>query len=595
MFALAALGALAWWPAPGLANKVIENPAGPLSAIYITEDLGCQVLATGDTSPSFFGGNEPGGCGTFLALTEGEHVTENENPRLFGPSVGPSVEADYKPLGEQTLTGNGTSTEPYVVTTLTTAEEPLPEGGSAPVADIGESDIYVSGQERYETTITIVNVGKTKLAGTLYHAGDCFLLNQDEGYGAANVGGADSPACTIDPENSPSAGFMAFTLLTTNGPATHFFESNFSTVWSRVTREGTQFPDTVDGVTRQDNGMGLSWPISLEPEQGAGVSFMTTVSRTGAPPPPPPNPCPAGSQPSVTIASDQGRTSYARGETATVTIAAAGPGLTSNPSATKVPISTATPGSFSVTRSATNACGTANATFAYTVTAATLESLPPPVLGTSVNVAPVSGEVLVKLPPGYVPPASTSARYARPGFASLAGPLPFATESLSKGVGFIPLAEARQIPVGSILDTTAGVARLATATATQGKLQSGDFETGIFKLLQRRKQRGLTELDIIDNHSARQVCASAGKARTAGAHASGKILGRLSADSHGHFTARGQFSAATVRGTIWGVRNLCSGTLTRVTRGVVTVRDFRRRKTITLFTGQSYLAKAPHY
>src|SRR5262249_13910179 len=133
----------------------------------------------------------------------------------------------------------------------------------------------------------------------------------------------------------------------------------------------------------------------------------------------------------------------------------------------------------------------------------------------------------------------------------------------SKGVGFIPLAEARQIPVGSILDTTAGVARLATATATAAQ-QTGDFETGIFKLLQQRQQRGLTELDIIDNHSA-SLCASAGKARagaarTAGAHPSSKVLGRLLANSHGHFTVRGQFSSATVRGTVWGVRNRCDGT-----------------------------------
>ena len=39
--------------------------------------------------------------------------------------------------------------------------------------------------------------------------------------------------------------------------------------------------------------------------------------------------------------------------------------------------------------------------------------------------------------------------------------------------------------------------------------------------------------------------------------------------------------------------NQCDGTLTHVKRGVISVRDFRRRKTITLFTGQSYLARAP--
>jgi hypothetical protein len=73
------------------------------------------------------------------------------------------------------------------------------------------------------------------------------------------------------------------------------------------------------------------------------------------------------------------------------------------------------------------------------------------------------------------------------------------------------------------------------------------------------------------------------------------VLGRLNASGHGHFTVQGRYSAATVRGTVWSVGDRCEGTLTKVTRGVVVVRDFRRRKTITLFTGQSYLARAPRY
>ena len=85
------------------------------------------------------------------------------------------------------------------------------------------------------------------------------------------------------------------------------------------------------------------------------------------------------------------------------------------------------------------------------------------------------------------------------------------------------------------------------------------------------------------------------KARTAAKHLSSKVLGRLNASGHGHFTVQGRYSAATVRGTVWSVGDRCEGTFTKVTRGVVVVRDFRRRKTITLFTGQSYLARAPGY
>ena len=133
---------------------------------------------------------------------------------------------------------------------------------------------------------------------------------------------------------------------------------------------------------------------------------------------------------------------------------------------------------------------------------------------------------------------------------------------------------------------------ITTATAARHKLQSGDFGAGIFKLLQARRQKGLTELDIMDAHSSRRVCATVGKGARA-AKLSSKILGRLTGSAHGNFRTRGQFSAATVRGTIWGVRNLCEGTLTRVIRGIVRVEDFVRRRTITLFTGQQYVAKAP--
>jgi phosphodiesterase/alkaline phosphatase D-like protein len=210
------------------------------------------------------------------------------------------------------------------------------------------------------------------------------------------------------------------------------------------------------------------------------------------------------------------------------------------------------------------------------------DELSPPVLGKTVNVVPVSGLVYVKLPPGAQLGLAGSLAYS--GFASL-----------HKGIGFIPLTEARQIPVGSILETTHGVVGVTTATTSSanGKLQSGDFGAGIFKLLQGRRQKGLTELNIIDNRSARQACFTLGKqARVAASHPSSKTLGRLNASAHGRFTTRGQDSAATVRGTEWSVANQCDGTLTHVKRGVVSVRDFRRRKTITLFTGESYLARA---
>ena len=57
----------------------------------------------------------------------------------------------------------------------------------------------------------------------------------------------------------------------------------------------------------------------------------------------------------------------------------------------------------------------------------------------------------------------------------------------------------------------------------------------------------------------------------------------------GKFRTTGKYSSATVRGTIWLTQDECDGTLTKVTRGVVAVRDFKRKKTVTVKAGHSYL------
>jgi len=199
---------------------------------------------------------------------------------------------------------------------------------------------------------------------------------------------------------------------------------------------------------------------------------------------------------------------------------------------------------------------------------------PPPVLAKFFNAVPISGTVYVLLP----------------GAGHVAG----AHSSAAKGVGFIPLTEARQLPVGTIFDATSGVARLTSATVTARKVQSGDFAAGLFRVLQARRERGLTELRLIVSSSAGKTCAKAGKAQTAAARALPRtVLDMLRSDVKGMFRTRGRFSSATVRGTNWTTLDRCDGTLTRVSRGLVVVADLRRHKTITLRAGRSYLAKAP--
>jgi alpha-tubulin suppressor-like RCC1 family protein len=197
---------------------------------------------------------------------------------------------------------------------------------------------------------------------------------------------------------------------------------------------------------------------------------------------------------------------------------------------------------------------------------------PPPVFAKSVDVTPVSGTVLIKLPPGR----------------RLAGRLAPAFAAQTKRQGFVRLTQAHQIPVGSQLDTTHGVVALTSAAARAGKLQSGQFRSGRFQVLQSRSQKGLTTLRLIDNS---RVCTSPGKARTA-RKLPKRVTDLLGAKVSGKFRTVGRYAAATVRGTAWDMADRCDGTLTVVHRGVVSVFDVRRRKTVTVRAGHSYLAKA---
>ena len=54
----------------------------------------------------------------------------------------------------------------------------------------------------------------------------------------------------------------------------------------------------------------------------------------------------------------------------------------------------------------------------------------------------------------------------------------------------------------------------------------------------------------------------------------------------------GKYTAATVRGTKWLVTDYCDRTTTKVTQGVVIVRDKVKKRNITVRKGKSYTARA---
>jgi hypothetical protein len=194
--------------------------------------------------------------------------------------------------------------------------------------------------------------------------------------------------------------------------------------------------------------------------------------------------------------------------------------------------------------------------------------LPPPVEGRRVNAIPESGTVLVKLPPAV-------RKLGR-----------------SAAAGFVPLASiGEQIPVGSTLDTSHGTVHLFAAANAAGRVQDGHFSGGLFAIAQGRKNP-LTTLSMTGGglSSCHTKLPPGGAPKQLSA--ARKARRSLFSNVHGHFSARGHNSVATVRGTQWSMTDTCAGTLTTVQRGTVLVRDLRLRKTRVVKAGHRYLARS---
>jgi Ca2+-binding RTX toxin-like protein len=183
-------------------------------------------------------------------------------------------------------------------------------------------------------------------------------------------------------------------------------------------------------------------------------------------------------------------------------------------------------------------------------------TLPPPQIGRSVTVAPARGVVKVRQPGGRT----------------------------------VVLRAGDDIPVGSVVDTRKGAVKLTSASNANGGTQTAQFSHGIFQVRQPKTAKPVTELVLKGKLDCGTTAKRRGKVTAArGPH--GRRKRRLWGSGHGRFRTRGRRSSATVRGTIWLTEDRCSGTYTKVRRGVVAVKDFRTGKTKLVRAGKSYLAK----
>ena len=266
-------------PAAAQTPNVGIASGGPLNNIWLGNELSCQVSHTSDSRYEVYPpGATPGDCGTFVAsggtLYSPDFVSHagGNTATTFGAAT------KWTPASQSGVTGAGTSSSPYTVTTVAT-------GGPFRVTEV---DSYIQGQEAYRTDVTIENTSGAATDGVIYRAADCFLQSSDVGYGFVDQGAA-AAGCALSANNSPASRIEQWYPIT--GGA-QYMESSFSEVWAHIGTM-TPFPNTCRCAESIDNGAGISWTFNLPPGGRATFSHFTVFSPTGvAGPPRPPDPPP---------------------------------------------------------------------------------------------------------------------------------------------------------------------------------------------------------------------------------------------------------------------------------------------------------------
>jgi hypothetical protein len=176
---------------------------------------------------------------------------------------------------------------------------------------------------------------------------------------------------------------------------------------------------------------------------------------------------------------------------------------------------------------------------------------PAPTVGKTVNVATARGRVTIRRPDGSA----------------------------------VPLDDATQILTGSVVDTREGAVRLESRGAG-GRLSTGVFYDGVFKVTQTLGKRPVTVLSLVEKIS----CPKGGKANASGRKKKRKR--RLWGDAKGDYRTRGRHGSAVNTGTKWMVEDRCDGTLFRVKRGTIKVTPNGSRKSVKVSAGHQYLVRA---
>ena len=150
---------------------------------------------------------------------------------------------------------------------------------------------------------------------------------------------------------------------------------------------------------------------------------------------------------------------------------------------------------------------------------------------------------------------------------------------------YATLQAGTPVPVGSMVDTTAGTVRLIARpdNTTQDVVLRG----AKFEIRQAKDGSGITEFVLKGEDFS-----TCGRAQSAATKKRKPRRSLWASDRGGKFRTRGLNSVATVRGTTWRVTDTCAGTTTTVYAGSVVVREARSGRSYVVRKGQQHLAAA---
>jgi hypothetical protein len=455
--------------------------------------------------------------------------------------------------------------------TITTTWQ-LPDS-TDPQLEVTQVLSYTNGERQFTGTYSVKNLTSGRVPIRTFVAGDAAIRGSDSGVGFL-VPGPPRYVGGQNQEVGAAGGFVEIT------PWSHFEVGYYGDVGSHVTSP-TGLQDTLitDAV---DNGAGVEWDDRVDNPLGPGETatwsvaerYIDTLSLT-----PPTSHKLTGENASLDVSAGTVSGGVLANKTIDYTVVGgnvvAGKVTTNAKGDATISYVGGNPGSDTVS-AFVDSNGNGMRDFNEPQAQATIEweGPPPPVIGETAGVRPVSGKVKIKLPKG-----TSSGKAKALGLTGAAS-------------GFVPLTTAKQVPMGSTLDTSHGTVNLLASAGTSKntgvtKFQSGNFNGGQFRVTQTHKNP-LTQLSMGGG--------GFGSCKTRvpkGGSAARKHRRKLFGNAHGRFRTRGRNSSATVRGTKWTMTDTCSGTLTAVQRGVVVVRDFTLKKNKTVKAGHRYFAHAP--